>query len=94
MKALIIAALIVTPTVSHAESWYVSSKGGGQIIITDKPCYLNGEAYDALKSGYTRAPTGETIASCWYYSDGMVRMVYEDRTLYTYPATSFKKLSD
>lgn len=92
---LILALITLSVTfAAHAESWYVSSKGGGQIIITDKPCYLNGEAYDALKSGYTRAPTGETIASCWYYSDGMVRMVYEDRTLYTYPATSFKKLSD
>lgn len=92
MKKLIIAALLCAPHIANAEAWAATSKGGGQIVITDTECYFNGKPYKSMKQSYVRTTAGQTLYGCWAYIDPLVHVVYEDNTTYTYPLTAFEKL--
>ena len=86
MKRLIlIAALVAAPVM--ADSWAMPNKAGGEIIINDKQC----PGYKNLMQAYNYGSGGRGMSGCWFYQDGMVRVVWNDGTEYTYPADAFYK---
>ena len=91
MKKLF-AILMFVSFNAYADAWYIENKLNGQIVITDTVCYMHGQKYESLKSGYARSPDGRTLNSCWYFSDNIIHMIYEDNVTYTYPAKSFIKM--
>ena len=88
MKRLIlIAAFAASPV--FADTWAMPNKAGGEIVLVDKIC----PGYKHIMQAYTYLPSGKTMTGCWFYQDGMVRVVWDDNTEYTYPASAFHEKS-
>lgn len=92
MNKLLLTLLATASLNANAEAWITGNKAGGEIVITDNVCILNGETYNALKQSYARNSSGMSIDGCWYYDNGTVHMVYEDKTKYAYPVSGFRKM--
>lgn len=90
-KYLIIFGAIVSFN-ANAASWYIPNSAGGQIVITDEECWVKEKKYDSLHRAYARLPTGETFSGCWYYSDTIVRIVYENGQERTHLINDFRKV--
>ena len=84
-RLLLIAALAAAPAM--ADSWAIPNKSGGEIVINDKLC----PGYKHIMQAYLYAPGGKSMTGCWFYQDGMIRVVWDDNSEYVYPASSFYK---
>ena len=92
MKRLLVAAAFV-PLLAHADTWEMPNQSGGKIVLNDSVCIAKGgKRYESLRSMFAVSGTGKTFSGCWYVADGWVRVIYEDNTEYTYPASSFTQI--
>lgn len=76
-RLLLIAALAATPVM--ADSWVMPNQGGGQVVLTDRPC----PGYKNLSAAYTY--TGKIyIDGCWTIIDNKIHVVWNgtDRRVY------------
>ena len=88
MKLIMLALLFVTST-AQATAFAARNANGGEIVVTDQPCYLHGEYLSALRSMFTRSPGGQTQYGCWYYEASYINVVYDDGDRRSYPAARF-----
>ena len=86
-RLLLIAAFVAAPAM--ADSWAMPNQTGGEIVLVDRLC----PGYKHIMQAYTYLPNGKTMTGCWFYQDGMVRVVWSDNTEYTYPADKFYEKS-
>ena len=82
-KLLLIAALAAAPAL--ADTWAMPNKGGGEIVLTERSC-PNGKG---LLRVYGYLADGKAIFGCWTVLDGMVHVVWDDGSRYTYPIENF-----
>lgn len=83
-RLLLIAALATTPVM--ADSWAMQNQGGGEIVITDRPC----PGYPKLLSAYNYVSSGKTAKGCWTVIDNMVHVIWESNgAQYTYSLSDF-----
>lgn len=78
------------------EDIYVASNdGGGQIVLTTRSCFVDGQFIDELYEAYTWSPTTPMQPGCWALIDGFVQVIYLDkkRDIRVYPADLFTKRS-
>ena len=86
-KLLLIAAIAAAP--AFADSWAMNNQAGGEIVLIDKLC----PGYKNIMQAYTYLPGGKTLTGCWFYQEGMVRVVWDDGSEYSYPAKRFYEKS-
>ena len=84
-RLLIIAAFVAAPAL--ADTWAMPNKAGGEIVLTDKIC----PGYKRIMQAYNYTPGGKAQTGCWFYQDGIVRVVWDDNSEYVYPAENFYK---
>lgn len=88
-KLVIIAALVASP--AFADTWEMPNKSGGKIVLEETVCIAsNGKRYESLKNMFAVSGEGRSYTGCWYYADGWVHVVYNDKTEYKYPADAFQ----
>lgn len=89
MKALLAVLLASISITALADSYAMPNKNGGEIVITDRAC----KGYKNLRFAYSYSDTGKTFNGCWTIIDDRVHLIYDDGTVYTYPASGFYKKS-
>ncbi len=78
MKKLFLILAIVS-NMAQADTWVMPNNGGGQIVITDRPC----QGYKSLYEAYTYSNSGYWTG-CWGLVDGKVHIAWHkgDRRVY------------
>lgn len=85
MKAAIAIALAIIASNAVADSWSLPNTGGGEIVITNRPC----KGYKNLLAAY--AYTGRAyIDACWTIIDNKVHVVFEDGERRVYEVAEFR----
>ena len=70
-----IAGLLMVPCMAFAESWSMKNQNGGEIVITDRACKINGKDYSPLKEAYSYW-SGGYMSGCWYIEDSMIKIIW------------------
>ena len=91
MKKLL-ATLLLTCSIAHAEEWLeIPNKLGGKIILTKTKC----EKYPSLYFMISTNPQGKALTGCWTFLSGMVQVSYDDEGgIYTYDINKFVLMDD
>ena len=76
MKKLIIALLICFSSVAHADilAW-LKNRAGGYMYFTDTQCSDKGAYWKIV---YSTNDSGGSTFGCWFYSDGMVHVEWNN----------------
>lgn len=91
MKKLI-AILLCIPAIASAQVLYTPNNGGGEIVLTSRPCIYQGKNYEAMRESYSWSNEAGKLQSCWTLTDGNVHMIYfVDGSIRVYPLNSFKR---
>lgn len=96
MKGSIIKKLVVLvaaiPSIAVSQVMVAPNKGGGEIVITARPCVVNGKTYEQFYEAYAWSPTASKAAACWTVEDGNVVLVFiADGDQRVYPKSAFKE---
>ena len=86
-----LAALLLTPVAGLAQVLYMPNQGGGEIVLTARPCVHQGKTYDPLKEAYTWSNEYRKIQGCWYVKDGNVEVIYENGHTRVYRISDFTR---
>lgn len=89
-----ICLLTCLPMTVLAAAFSMKNQGGGEIVITDRDCKLNGKSYAPLKEAYAYLNDGKTIQGCWLVKDGMVEVIWSfsgSAETRLYQVTDFKE---
>lgn len=80
MKKILIGALLaLTTTLANAETIAsLNNKGGGKIVLTDKPCIHKGVNHDKLNFVYNYGTSGYSSEGCWAVEGEVVVVVWFD----------------
>lgn len=82
-RLLLIAAVASTPAL--ADSWAMPNQAGGEIVVTDRAC----PGYKNLSEAYNYGGTGKYMSGCWAIIDGMIHIMWDDGSRFTYPMDAF-----
>lgn len=94
MKKLILATLLAVSGVASAEEVLrMSNNAGGSIVLTSRPCVLNGQALSEYRGAFVTARGGHSMRACWTPAGGMVAVIYADGDLRFYEPTDFQPLN-
>ena len=83
MKKLLICMLLISSS-AMADTWVMPNQGGGQVVLTDRPC----KGYKSLFYAYTYTSRFYADA-CWALLDGKVHVVYEKGEKRVYEMNDF-----
>jgi len=86
----LLAVLCAVSVNALAESYAIINKNGGEIVLTDRAC----KGFKNLRFGYSYSEGGKTLTGCWSLIDDRVHFVYDDGSVYTYPANQFYKKTE
>lgn len=78
MKKLITALLLSLAGAANAQVFYMPNKGGGEIVLTSRPCIVGGKNYTGAREAYTWTPQVQRTQACWEIIDGNVHVLYLD----------------
>lgn len=91
MKKLL-AVFLMAPVIANAQVFAMPNKGGGEVVITARPCVVNGKNYDLFKEAYAWSPQASKAQACWTISDGNVLVVFiSDGDQRVYPFSAFQE---
>jgi hypothetical protein len=91
MKKLIMA-LLMFPLVASAQVLYTPNNGGGEIVLTTRPCIVKGKEYQGLKEAYSWTNRVGKLEACWTFVDGNVHVIYlSDGQVRIYPLDGFQR---
>jgi hypothetical protein len=86
------AAVLMTPAIASAQVFATPNKGGGEIVITARPCVVNNKNYDLFKEAYAWSPQASKAQACWTISDGNVLVIFiADGDQRVYPINAFRE---
>ena len=86
MKKLIIAAMLLTAGVAHAEKWFeMPNKAGGKIILTEYKCETNEKGRMVIAT----LPEGDTVQGCWFYFTDMVHIKWDSGKVSSFSPNDF-----
>lgn len=89
MKKLLLMLLI--PAAVQAQVLVSPNKAGGEIVLTSRPCVVEGKNFEYFREAYSWSPTASTAPACWLIRDGNVVVVYlRDGDERIYAIESFK----
>lgn len=89
LMALILAGCA---TKGKTEILVMPNKGGGEVVITARPCVINGKTVEGVREAYTWTPSTAYQKACWAIVDGMVHVLYlESRERRVYPMDAFRE---
>lgn len=70
-----LACAVLTQTaVAQDVTFSIPNGGGGEIVITARPCIVDGENYVALREAYSHSPGAPVLRGCWGMMDGDVHI--------------------
>jgi hypothetical protein len=72
----LLAALLLVPSIALANSWSQQNQNGGEIVIADRACVVQGKDYGPLKQAYSYW-NGGFMEGCWLIQDGMVKIIWK-----------------
>ena len=82
MRTLILAAaLISTPVMAESIAW-VENQAGGNIVLTNEPCILDGKNFEEGRKAITYASGMPEKKGCWGIykrNNKMIAIVWQDR---------------
>jgi hypothetical protein len=88
----LLAALLLAPTLASAQVLYTPNNGGGEIVLTSRPCVYKDKNYEHLREAYTWTNTVGKLDGCWTITDGNVHVIYfVDGNVKVYPLANFKR---
>lgn len=91
MKKLI-ATIFCLPTIANAQVFAAPNEGGGEIVITARPCVIDGRTFEHFREAYAWTPKVAKLKACWTVKDGNVVLVYlDDGQERIYPFSGFKE---
>ena len=94
MRNLLIAATIAAfaAPIAAAEDGLAgfTNAAGGMTIITVRDQYCG--SYQMF-DGYAYGKTGKAFRMCWLYAGNQIRAVFEDGSVYIFPASVFETLA-
>jgi hypothetical protein len=73
MKALFL--LLFIPSIALADTWSMPNKNGGEIVITNRNCVIDGKNYGPLKMAYSYW-NGGYLEGCWLIQDDLVKVLW------------------
>lgn len=77
MKKLIAGVCVALCTTgAWANSWSMMNQNGGEIVITDRPCRVDGKEYAPLREAYSYW-NGGYVSGCWHTQDDMIRVIWK-----------------
>lgn len=68
--------LLLFPVTVFAQVLVTPNKGGGEIVLTDRPCVYQGKNHDKLRAAYTWSPSSNKSDGCWVLQDGKIHVIY------------------
>lgn len=92
MKKLLTTTLLLVSTIANAQVFSTPNKGGGEIVITARPCIVNNKTYENFREAYAWSPITSKAAACWTIRDGTIVLIYlKDGDERVYPMESFQE---
>ena len=91
-KLSIFLCSLMFPMVGYSQVLVTPNTGGGEIVLTSRPCVVNKANYDQFREAYSWSPKVRRIPACWTIQDGNVLVIYlDDGQERIYPMTSFRE---
>jgi hypothetical protein len=86
------AAVLMAPAIASAQIFAAPNEGGGEIVITARPCVVDGRTFEHFREAYAWTPKVAKLKACWTVKDGNVVLVYlDDGQERIYPFNGFKE---
>lgn len=94
MKKLILAALLaVSGGVSAEEVMVANNDAGGSLVLTTRPCIIDGENRKHFRAAFTTAANGQAMSACWMPVGERIGVVYRDGESRYYKPSDFQVLN-
>lgn len=94
MKKLILAALLAISGVASAEEvMKLNNNAGGSIVLTSRPCVMNGKNEPDFRAAFVTARGGLSMAACWTPVNRVLAVVYADGDTRFYHPTDFQVIN-
>jgi hypothetical protein len=91
-KIALILGLTLSVSAQAQQVFVLPNNGGGEIVITDRPCIVNNKNFEHFREGYSWTPTVAKMNACWTVRDGYVVFVYlSDGEERIYPIERFRE---
>jgi len=74
--AAIVLAMALAAGQALAQSAHLRNQSGGEIVLTSRPCPVNGGQYDRLREAYTVGGDNRIISGCWAHIDNMIHVAW------------------
>jgi hypothetical protein len=86
------AAVLMTPAIASAQVMSTPNQNNGEIVVTARPCVVNGKTYENFREAYSWSPGESKDRACWTIEDGNVVLVFlSDGDQRVYPLGAFKE---
>jgi hypothetical protein len=90
MKRLLL--MLAFPAAVQAQVMVTPNQGGGEIVITARPCIVDGKDYTHFREAYAWSPNASKAPACWRIEDGNVVLIYlRDGDERIYPIERFRE---
>lgn len=91
-KMLVLLGLLLSVSIAvKAETIAtLNNKGGGKIVLTDRPCVYKGTTHDKLNFVYNYGSSGYSSEGCWAIEGEVVAVIWFDSEgTMRYPLVNF-----